>query len=75
MITRRVFLSSALSAVALGSQQTETAGAAEQTTVQTSPGPLVWPVVTRCSPAFDQSPVTLTPCLTLSGGLERQRAW
>src|SRR6202521_3132081 len=47
MITRRVFLSSALSAVALGSQQTQTAGAAEQTMVQTSPGPLVWPVVTR----------------------------
>ena len=75
MITRRVFLSSALSAVALGSQQTETAGAAEQTAVQASPGPLVWPVVTRLQPAFHHSPVTLTPFLTLSGGLERQRAW
>jgi hypothetical protein len=52
MTTRRVFLSSALSAVALGSQQTETAGAAEQTTVQASPGPLVWPVVTRLQPGI-----------------------
>src|ERR1700693_4259715 len=52
MITRRVFLSSALSAVALGSQQAETAGAAEQTTVQTSSGPLVWPVVTKLQPGI-----------------------
>src|ERR1700676_4503059 len=52
MITRRVFLSSALSAVALGSQQAETAGAAEETTVQASPGPLVWPVVTRLQPGI-----------------------
>jgi hypothetical protein len=52
MITRRVFLSSALSAVAVGSQQPETAGAAEQTTVQRPPGPLVWPVVTRQQPGI-----------------------
>jgi hypothetical protein len=52
MIKRRVFLSGALSAVALGSQQTEAAGAAAQTTVQTSPGPLVWPVVTRLQPGI-----------------------
>src|SRR5450432_1588911 len=52
MITRRAFLSSALSAVALGSQQTETAGAAEQTTVQPSSGPLVWPVVTKLQPGI-----------------------
>ena len=52
MITRRVFLGSALSAAALGSQQTATAGAAEQTTVQTLPGPLVWPVVTKLQPGI-----------------------
>jgi hypothetical protein len=52
MIKRRVFLSSALGAVALGSQQTKTARAAEQTTVQTSPGPLVWPVVTKLRPGI-----------------------
>ena len=47
MIKRRVFLSSALSAVALGCQQTKPAGAVKQTAGQVSPGPLVWPVVTR----------------------------
>lgn len=52
MITRRVILSSALSAATLGSQQAETAVAAEQTTVQTSPGPLVWPVVTKLQPGI-----------------------
>jgi hypothetical protein len=52
MIKRRVFLSGALSTVALGGQQTETAGAAEQTSVQTSPGPLVWPVVTKLQPGI-----------------------
>src|ERR1700739_1667207 len=52
MIKRRVFLGSALSAVALGSEQTKTAGAAEQLTVQASPGPLVWPVVTKLQPGI-----------------------
>src|SRR6266571_72523 len=52
MIKRRVFLGGALSADALGGPQTETAGAAEQTTVQTSPGPLVWPVVTKLQPGI-----------------------
>jgi hypothetical protein len=52
MIKRRVFLSSALSAVALGCQQTEMARAAKQTTRQTLPGPLVWPIVTRLQPGI-----------------------
>jgi hypothetical protein len=52
MIKRRVFLNSALSAVVLGCQQTRTAGAAKQTTGQASPGPLVWPIVTRLQPGI-----------------------
>jgi hypothetical protein len=47
MMKRRVFVGNALSAVALGSQRPEKAGAAEPPTVQTSPGPLVWPIVTK----------------------------
>src|SRR5713226_4831476 len=52
MIKRRGFLSSAMGAVALGCQQTKTARAAKQTTGQGSPGPLVWPIVTRLQPGI-----------------------
>jgi len=52
MIKRRVFLSSVMSAVALGCQQTKTARVAKQTTGQASPGPLVWPIVTRLQPGI-----------------------
>src|SRR5436309_3423327 len=52
MIKRRVFLGGALSAFALRSQQAEASGAAEQAAVDTSPGPLVWPVVTKLQPGI-----------------------
>jgi hypothetical protein len=53
MIKRRVFLASALSAVAVPSQKAHAASAAEQNAViQTPPGPLVWPVVTKLQPGI-----------------------
>jgi len=45
MMNRRVFLGSALTAVALS--QTRVARAAEQKTAAQAPEPLVWPVITR----------------------------
>src|SRR6266581_2676099 len=52
MIKRRTFLGTALSAIAVGSQKTETATAAEQKGVVLTPlEPLVWPVVTKLQPA------------------------
>src|ERR1017187_5010541 len=53
MIKRRVFLGGALSAVTVGSQKVKVASAAEQNAaVQTPPGPLVWPVVTKLQPGI-----------------------
>jgi hypothetical protein len=48
MMKRRTFLGTALSAIAFGSQQTETATAAEQKAVVLTPlEPLVWPKLKR----------------------------
>jgi hypothetical protein len=53
MIKRREFLSSALGAVTVASQKADAASAAEQNAmVQTAPGPLVWPVVTKLQPGI-----------------------
>src|SRR5882762_6287231 len=53
MMKRRTFLGTALSAIAVGSQQTETATAAEQKAVVLTPlEPLVWPVVTKLQPGI-----------------------
>src|ERR1700730_1927867 len=52
MVKRRVFLSSALSALAVGCRQTKTAGAARRTAGQASPVPLVWPLVTKLQPGI-----------------------
>jgi hypothetical protein len=53
MMKRRTFLGTALSAIAFGSQQTETATAAEQKAVELTPlEPLVWPVVTKLQPGI-----------------------
>jgi hypothetical protein len=53
MVKRRTFLGTALSAIAFGSQQTETATAAEQKAVVLTPlEPLVWPVVTKLQPGI-----------------------
>jgi hypothetical protein len=53
MTKRRTFLGTALSALAFGSQQTETATAAEQKAVVLTPlEPLVWPVVTKLQPGI-----------------------
>src|SRR6266446_3185562 len=50
---RRTFLGTALSAIAFGSQQTDTATAAEQKGVVLTPlEPLVWPVVTKLQPGI-----------------------
>src|SRR6266446_1320990 len=50
---RRTFLGTALSAIAFGSQQTDTATAAEQKGgVLTPLEPLVWPVVTKLQPGI-----------------------
>src|SRR5215470_4220991 len=50
MIQRRIFLGGALGATALASLQT--ADATERMTVQKSPGPLVWPVVSKLQPGI-----------------------
>jgi hypothetical protein len=53
MMKRRVFLGGTLSSVTLGSYGAKSATAvAQNTTVQTSPGPLVWPVVTKLQPGI-----------------------
>jgi len=53
MMKRRTFLGTALGVVAFGSQQTETASAAEQRAVVLTPlEPLVWPVVTKLQPGI-----------------------
>jgi Bacterial extracellular solute-binding protein len=53
MMKRRTFLGTALSVIAFGSQQTETATAAEQKAVALPPlEPLVWPVVTKLQPGI-----------------------
>jgi hypothetical protein len=53
MMKRRAFLGGAFSAVTLGSYGAKSATAvAQNTTVQTSPGPLVWPVVTKLQPGI-----------------------
>ena len=53
MMKRRTFLGTALSAIAVGSQQTETATAAEQKALVLTPlEPLVWPVVTKLQPGI-----------------------
>src|SRR6266852_3763685 len=50
---RRTFLGTALSSIAMGSQQTETATAAKQEPVAPTPlEPLVWPVVTKLPPGI-----------------------
>ena len=50
---RRAFLGGTLSSVTLGSYGAKSATAvAQNTTVQTSPGPLVWPVVTKLQPGI-----------------------
>jgi hypothetical protein len=49
MMKRRVFLGGTFGAVTLGSFGAQSATAvAQNTTVRTPPGPLVWPVVTHC---------------------------
>src|SRR5262245_1189999 len=50
MMNRRVFLGSALTAVALS--QTRVARAAEQKATTQTPEPLVWPVVTKLQPGI-----------------------
>src|SRR5712691_2955337 len=52
MIKRRAFLGGALSATALASRQAGAAAAVPQATAQPSPGPLVWPVVTKLQPGI-----------------------
>ena len=53
MMKRRAFLGGTLSSVTLGSYGAKSATAvAQNTTVQTSPGPLVWPVVTKLQPGI-----------------------
>jgi len=52
MIKRREFLGGALGAVALGSRQAGAVAAAEQISVGTAPGPLVWPVVAKLQPGI-----------------------
>src|SRR5713101_8799457 len=53
MMKRRTFLGTALSAIAIGSQQTETATAAKQEAVVPTPlEPLVWPVVAKLQPGI-----------------------
>ena len=53
MMKRRTFLGTALSAIAFGSQQTDTATAAEQKAVVLTPRePLVWPVVAKLQPGI-----------------------
>jgi hypothetical protein len=49
---RRTFFGTALGAIALGSQHTETASAVEKAPVPTPLEPLVWPVVTKLPPGI-----------------------
>jgi hypothetical protein len=76
MMKRRAFLGGTLSAVTLGCYGAKSATAvAQNTTVQTSPGPLVWPVVTKLQPGIRSFAGHTDTVPDIVAGLERRRAY
>jgi hypothetical protein len=73
MMNRRVFLGSALTAVALS--QTRVARAAEQKAAAQTPEPLIWPVVTKLQPGIRSIAGHTDTVPDIVGRIGTRRAW